>query len=319
MRNVITSVAPLYDARGEITAVMGMLSDVTEKAELEMQLVHAQKLESIGQLAAGIAHEINTPTQYVGDNARFLKKAFADLAGLISGFVVLLEAERNHAVTPELVEAFEAAIQECDLGYLSTEIPAAISQTLEGVERVTRIVRAMKDFSHPDSNERTLTDLNKTIESTLTVARNEWKYVADMVMDFDPDLPPVPCLAGEFNQVILNMVINAAHAIREVVGDAAPTKGTITVSTRRSGDWVEVQIRDTGAGIPEAIRGRIFDPFFTTKGVGRGTGQGLAISHQVIVKKHGGSINVESEVGVGTTFVLRLPLGESVPLEGRAA
>jgi PAS domain S-box-containing protein len=317
--SVVASLAPLYNSRGEITAVVGMLADITEKTQLELQLRQAQKLESIGQLAAGIAHEINTPTQYVGDNTRFLKKAFADLTGLLSGYLILLQAVKDGTATPELVATIEEAVQEADFEYLTQEIPAAISQTLEGVERVTRIVRAMKDFSHPDSAEKVLTDLNKTIESTLTVARNEWKYSADMVTDFDPELPMVPCLQGEFNQVILNLVINASHAIRDVIAVGSTGKGTITVSTRRDGAWAEVRVRDTGAGIPEAIRGRIFDPFFTTKGVGKGTGQGLAISRQVMVNKHGGSIDFQSEVGVGTTFILRLPLGEAATMEGRAA
>jgi len=317
--DTVCSFAPLFDTEGEVTAIVGVMSDMTERKRLEMQLVQAQKLESIGQLAAGIAHEINTPTQYVGDNTRFLKKAFGDLVGLLSGFTILLEAARNGTVNSELVQAVEKAIGESDLEYLGQEIPAAINQTLEGVERVTKIVRAMKDFSHPDTSEKSLTDLNKTIESTLTVARNEWKYWADMVTDLEPELPLVPCHAGQVNQVILNLVTNAAHAIREVVGDATRGKGTITVSTRRAGDWAEVRVQDTGAGIPEAIRGRIFDPFFTTKGVGKGTGQGLAITHQVIVKKHGGSIDFESEVGRGTTFVVRLPIEEAAHAEGEAA
>jgi signal transduction histidine kinase len=193
-----------------------------------------------------------------------------------------------------------------------SEVPKAIDQTLEGVERVARIVRAMKEFSHPGSAEKTAINLNQAIESTITVARNEWKYVADLVLELEPSLPPVFCLPGEFNQVVLNLVINASHAIAERVGDGSKGKGKITVGTRRDGDWVEVRVQDTGAGIPRAIQNRMFEPFFTTKPVGKGTGQGLAIARSVIVDKHGGTIHFESEEGVGTTFVLRLPINPTI-------
>ena len=169
----------------------------------------------------------------------------------------------------------------------------------------------MKEFSHPSAAEKTSADLNHCILSTVTVSRNEWKYVADLETDLDAGLPPVCCVPGELNQVFLNLIVNAAHAIGDVVGDSAERKGKIVVNTRRDGDWVEIRIADTGTGIPEEIRGRIFDPFFTTKDVGRGTGQGLAIAHNVVVDKHGGTLRVESEVGKGTTFIVRLPI-ESV-------
>jgi len=155
-------------------------------------------------------------------------------------------------------------------------------------------------------------DLNHAIENTITVAKNEWKYVAEMETDFDPALPPVPCLPGELNQVILNMIINAAHAIADVMGDGSKGKGTIRITTRRDGNWAEIRISDTGTGIPEAIRDRIFDPFFTTKEVGKGTGQGLAIARSMIVDKHGGTIDFETQEGKGTTFIIRLPLEEKV-------
>ncbi|MBV9849173.1 MAG: PAS domain S-box protein [Armatimonadetes bacterium] len=296
---------------------MGFLllaADITERRLLESQLAQAQKLESIGQLAAGIAHELNTPIQYVGDNARFLQESFADLEGVLRTYAALAEAARSGPVPAALLEDVEAAAERADLEYLLGEIPTAIAQSLEGVERVAGIVRAMKEFSHPGTAHKTAVDLNRAIESTLTVARNEWKYVADLVTDLDPALPPVPCLPGELNQVFLNIIVNAAHAIGDVVGDGAGGKGTITVTTRAvppaAPTRAEVRIADTGCGIPPEIRGRIFDPFFTTKGVGRGTGQGLAIAHGIVVEKHGGAIACESEVGRGTTFVIRLPLQE---------
>ena len=176
---------------------------------------------------------------------------------------------------------------------------------------MARIVGAMKEFSHPGVSEKTSIDINRAIESTLTVSHNEWKYVAELVTDLAPDLPLVRCLPGEFNQVILNLIVNAAHAIADTVQNGSATKGTITISTRHRGNWLEIRIADTGPGIPEKIRTRIFDPFFTTKAVGKGTGQGLAIAHSVVVDKHGGTITFETELGRGTTFIIRLPLNES--------
>jgi signal transduction histidine kinase len=287
---------------------------------MEVQLRHALKLESIGQLAAGIAHEINTPTQFIGDNARFLQEGFGDLTALLRQYEKLLASAKTEALLPKLVEETEAAVARADLDYLMAEIPKAVAQSLQGVERVTKIVRAMKDFSHPGTDEKTPVDLNKAIESTITVARNEWKYVAEMVAEFDSTLPPVPCLPGEFNQVILNLIVNAAHTIADVVGDGGKGKGTITVSTRRAANWAEIRIRDTGAGIPEKVRDRIFEPFFTTKGVGKGTGQGLAIARSVVVDKHGGTIAFETDTGRGTTFIIRLPMNPAVAAaKGKAA
>jgi PAS domain S-box-containing protein len=282
--------------------------DITERKQLEAQLALAQKMESIGQLAAGIAHEINTPAQYVSDNICFLRDAFHDLEQLLGHYVRLLDANKAGAIPSALLAEIEATTAAVDLTYLVAEIPQAIQQSQQGIERVTKIVRAMKEFSHPGAEEKSETDLNHAIETTITVARNEWKYVADVVTDFDPTLPLVRCLSGEFNQVILNLIVNAAHAIADVVGNSGASKGTITVRTRHDENWAEIRISDTGTGIPEAIRMKIFDPFFTTKGVGKGTGQGLAIAHSVIVDKHGGTITCETEVGKGTTFIIRLPL-----------
>jgi two-component system, NtrC family, sensor kinase len=310
--------SPMFGPNGTLLGYVGTVEDITarktiegERNAIEVQLRHAQKLEAIGQLAAGIAHEINTPTQYIGDNTRFIRDAFGDLSKLIENYEKLFQASRQKGVTPQLIEQVDAARQAAEVDYLLNEVPKALTQSLEGVERVATIVRAMKEFSHPGNSTKTAVDLNHAIESTITVARNEWKYVAEVETDLDRGLPPVPCLAGEFNQVILNLIINATHAISDVVGDGSKGKGTITVSTRRQGDWVEIRIKDTGAGIPEKIRGRIFEPFFTTKGVGKGTGQGLAISRSVVVDKHGGSISFETALGTGTTFIVRLPLTAS--------
>ncbi len=310
-----TSKVPMRNEHGEVVGVLGTYLDLTplkraeqERQMMEVQLRQAQKLEAIGQLAAGIAHEINTPTQYVGDNTRFFQDSFQNIRKVLESHAELLHAAKGNALTPELIARAEQAAAKGDLEYLFEQIPAAITETLEGIGRITKIVRAMKEFSHPGGKEKALANLNKAIESTVTVARHEWKYVADMHLGLDPDLPGVPCFLGEFNQAILNLIINAAHTIADALREHPGTKGTITVTTRRDGNHVEVRVSDTGTGIPEAIRPRIFEPFFTTKPVGKGTGQGLSIVYGNVVKKHGGTVRFESEVGKGTTFILRLPL-----------
>jgi two-component system, NtrC family, sensor kinase len=286
---------------------IGSVRDVTARTALESQLVQAQKLESIGQLAAGIAHEINTPIQFIGDNARFLQDAFDGLKTVLDACSELIEAGDGGAGTALTAKA-RTAVEQADLEYLNEEVPKAIRQSLEGVDRVSRIVSAMKDFSHPGTKEKQPIDLNRAIESTVAVSRNEWKYVADVETELEESLPLVPCLAGELNQVILNVIVNAAHAIAEANRAGSEAKGKIRIATRHRGSCVEIRISDTGTGIPDGIRTKIFDPFFTTKEVGRGTGQGLAIAHAVIKDKHGGTIEVESEVGQGSTFVIQLPL-----------
>jgi two-component system, NtrC family, sensor kinase len=314
-RNLEAHTAPFRKSNGAVESVLTVARDVTnrkraeeERRLMEVQLRQAQKLESIGQLAAGIAHEINTPTQYVGDNTRFLQDAFASIAQVFKNYDELLLAAKNNSATPELIARVEASLATSDLAYLFEQIPAAIKETLEGIERVTKIVRAMKEFSHPGGKEKAAADLNKAIETTTTVARNEWKYVADLDLDLDPALPPVPCYLGEFNQCILNLVVNAAHAIGDAVEKQPGAKGRITIRTRREGGFVEVRVGDTGTGIPAAARPRIFEPFFTTKAVGKGTGQGLSIVYNTIVKQHGGTATFETETGRGTTFILRLPV-----------
>ncbi len=292
----------------EIIGAVLTFRDISQRRTLEGQLIQAQKLESIGQLAAGIAHEINTPTQFIGDNLRFLKEAFEELEPALVGLEQMAGEEAATAHAALGAAGVPTTPDPDDLAYLMEEVPKAISQSLEGVERVARIVRSMKEFSHPGADEMQSVDLNRAIESTLTVCRNEWKYVADVVTDLDPDLPLVTCLPGECNQVFLNLIINASHAIAEAARGDNDAKGTITVQTRSSPEAVEIRITDTGTGIPPEHRSKLFDPFFTTKEVGRGTGQGLAIARSVVVEKHGGAIWFDSELGRGTTFVVQLPI-----------
>lgn len=284
-----------------------MRDEMNRRKQLENQLVQAQKLESIGQLAAGVAHEINTPMQYVADNIRFLNESFEGLLKVIAAYTDATSAPDDDGLRQRLVDA-AAVAADADLAFLRAEVPTALTQSIEGVAHIADIVRAMKGFSHPGSEAKEPSDLNNAIESTVVVCRHKWKYVADVQLDLLPGLPKVPCYLGEFNQVILNLIVNAADAIADVVGDGSERRGSIRIATRRDGEHAVITVVDSGAGIPDEIKNRIFDPFFTTKGVGKGTGQGLAICHNTVVTRHAGAIAVESTPGVGTSFTIRLPL-----------
>ena len=215
---------------------------------------------------------------------------------------------RAGAPPPDVIARLDAIFANGRIDYILAEAPKALEQSMDGLHRVANIVGAMKDFSHPSVGEKGLANLNEAIASTVTVATNEWKYVAEMETIFDPELPPVCCLRDEINQVVLNLIVNAAHAIDEVVVGGSTGKGTIRIETIYDDGWAEIRVSDTGYGIPESARARVFDPFFTTKAVGKGTGQGLAIAYSVIVEKHGGDISFETELGRGTTFIIRLPV-----------
>ena len=273
----------------------GLLFDISTQRILEADLRASQKLEGIGRLASGIAHEINTPVQFVGDNVSFLKEAFGNITALIAKYRAIV------GMTPEIRDAEEAA----DLSFLLDNVPDTLESSAEGLHRIATIVRSMKEFAHPDRKQKERVDLNTNIESTLTIARNEYKLVADVITDLAA-LPMVLCHPGEINQVVLNMIVNAAHAIGDVVSEGR--RGKITVTTRVDGDDVIITIGDTGGGIAPEHHDRVFEPFFTTKEVGRGTGQGLAIARSIVIDKHHGQISFESELGVGTTFTIRLPI-----------
>ncbi|KAF0189928.1 MAG: multi-sensor signal transduction histidine [Desulfobulbaceae bacterium] len=275
----------------------------------QTQLLQANKLESVGQLAAGIAHEINTPVQFIGTNIEFLKESFQNVKRLVDVVEEQIRALSEGADIQRSLKALTDMLAEIDWDYLSEELPTAIGQSQDGIHRITKIVQAMKEFSHPSSKEKVKNDLNKLIDTTVIVATNEWKYVADVRTEFDPELPLVCCLADELGQVVLNILVNAAHAIEsKLSSDPQKKKGTITISTRHDQQHVVIRIADTGSGIPKEIQGRVFDPFFTTKVVGKGTGQGLAIAHDVVTQKHGGTLNLETEPGKGTVFIIRLPI-----------
>jgi len=303
---------PLQDKSGSRIGWVSTIQDITERRILETEFSQGQKLQSIGQLAAGIAHEINTPTQFVSDNTRFLQDSFKDLSRLIEKYRQLEKALTEGSDTNDLLPEITDLADEIDVEFLSEDIPKAIEQSLDGLGRVSDIVRAMKDFAHPDVNEKKSENLNRIIESTATVARNEWKYVSEMKLELDPDLPLVVCKGSEIGQVLLNIIINAAQAIEDAIGDETGKLGEIKITTHRDDEWVEIRISDTGTGIPEESRSHVFDHFYTTKEVGKGTGQGLAISHSAITKNHQGSLTFETEMGKGTTFIIRLPFIEDL-------
>ena len=285
----------------------GLMLDITEVRRRGLEVAASQKLESVGRLAAGVAHEINTPVQFVTDNVHFVRTSMTDIAAVVLAYRALQQAVQSQGdVIGAAQRAVEAEIS-ADLDYILENAPLAIESSIEGLGRIATIVRSMKEFAHPDQAVKQPADLNQAIRSTLVVAHNEYKYVAQIDAQLG-DLPLVPCHLGEINQVILNLLVNASHAIADVVKDTG-NLGKLTVRSGVDGEHVEISISDTGMGIPEAVRAKIFDPFFTTKEVGKGTGQGLAIARSVIVNKHGGTLRFETECNKGTTFFIRLPIG----------
>jgi signal transduction histidine kinase len=297
------------EIKEDMRFLRGLMIDVTESRRLVREMAQGQKLESVGRVAAGVAHEINTSVQFISDSVRFVRHAIKDLpraladyralaAGVLSGQDVSAQARRAG-------DTDEAA----DVDYFLQNAPDALDRALEGIGRVGSIVRSMTEFAHPDSRTMADVDINRAIKTTLNMARNEYKTVADLETDFG-DIPTVHCHAGDVNQVVLNLLLNAAHAIGDLVA-GTNNKGRITVRTRAISDYVEISISDTGDGIPESVRSRIFEPFVTTKEIGRGAGQGLALSRGIVVEKLKGSLHFETETGKGTTFYIRLPVSET--------
>ncbi|MBC8131804.1 MAG: PAS domain S-box protein, partial [Deltaproteobacteria bacterium] len=303
-----THIGPMRDNDRVIGAVL-VSQDVTELKNSQREVAAAQRLATVGTMAAGVAHEINTPVQFVNDSILFLRDAARDVFALVAKLQSMRRVVADEQPSVQLqgeISATLAQEQEIDLEYLNENVPNAFQRCLEGMERITTIVRSMKEFSHPAQREMAPVDLNRALQNTLTIARGEYKYVADLEVDLG-EIPLVTCHINEINQVILNLVVNAAHAIGDVVS-GTDRKGTITVRTRQQGEQVVISINDTGTGIPAAIAPRIFEPFFTTKEVGKGTGQGLALVWAVVREKHGGNVTFESKVGQGTTFFLQLPI-----------
>ncbi|NDV18578.1 PAS domain S-box protein [Pseudodesulfovibrio sp. JC047] len=303
------SIGPILDDGGTLIGYVGVARDVSDQLVIEAQLRQSQKLESIGELAAGIAHEINTPTQYVSSNIQFLKDAFVTYSKTIAdshAFVEKVQASAGIESCDWVRDAAASLFDEKELQYLAEDIPQALDESEAGLKRVTEIVRSVKQLAHPGEMHKSYSELNEIVKHAVTVSANEWKYVAEVSFDLDDALPPVYCLIGEIGQVVLNLIINGAHAIEKVKQETGEP-GEISIRTYAAGSMVVLEITDTGVGIPDDVAEKIFDPFFTTKEVGKGTGQGLAIAHNVVVNMHGGAIDVITEMGVGTTFVVRLP------------
>ncbi|KGJ89860.1 MHYT domain-containing protein [Colwellia psychrerythraea] len=291
-----------------------VMRDITERVNLEAQLNQANKLESIGQLAAGIAHEINTPTQYVTDNTSFLKGAFASCIDVIK-FCQNISSKPTEDINKEDINKMKGLLSDSDIEFILEEVPSAITQSLEGLHRISTIVKAMKSFSHPSKGEMQLTSISEAIETTITVARNEWRYIAELVTQFDDDLPKIMCIRDELNQVFLNIIVNATHAIEENSTKSGQIDGKIKILATRQGENIIIKVVDNGAGMTAETQERIFDPFYTTKDVGKGTGQGLSLAYSVIVDRHKGKIEAHSILGEGTTFTISLPIDNDLNLE----
>ncbi|MCG7905081.1 MAG: ATP-binding protein [Candidatus Thiodiazotropha taylori] len=309
--DIVFSVSPMLQSGDEKRVVL-TFSDISERKrvdrermDLERQLNQTHKMEAVGQLAGGIAHEINTPIQYIGDNLKFIKESQQDMQNLLQDYAELSSKAKQQPELQAELEKIDETIEEIDLEYLTEETTNAIDQSITGASQVARIVLAMKEFAHPGGKDMALADLNRIVSNAVAVCKNEWKYVADTQLQLSDNLPDVKCLAGEVSQVVLNIIVNAAHAIEAAKREE---KGTITISTELKDEQVEIRVSDTGTGIPEEAQEYVFNPFFTTKDVGRGTGQGLAIAQDIIVGKHQGELLFETEQGVGTTFIIRLPL-----------
>lgn len=294
----VLSVAPIESGQTSMLSAMFILADISKRKQLEIELRHAQKLESIGRLASGIAHEINTPIQFVGDNAHFLGDAFKDTLGVLDTMHDVLKHEDR------LLKALKNAEDAADIGFIRDELPATVSQILDGVSRVSTIVQGMKRFAYEDGGERAPADLNAAITSTLTVAQSEMRDIAHVELELG-DVPSTPVILSDLNQVFLNLLVNAAHAVEDA---KRGEDGQIVVCTWADATHAYVSIADNGCGIPESIRAQIYDPFFTTKEVGRGTGQGLPLARHIVCDKHAGELRCTSTEGAGTTFVVKLPL-----------
>jgi PAS domain S-box-containing protein len=305
------NINPLKRGGDILEGFMILGRDITENKILETQLLQTNKLEAIGQLAAGVAHEINSPLQYVGDNLKFLNKSFFALSGLLEIFTKASENIDNAELCNMTIRQADELSRKIKLPFLLEQLPMALEQSLDGIDRVSKIVQSMKAFSHPGTGSKMPANINKSIENTVTISRNEWKYDCELELYLDPELPSVPCFESELNQVILNLIVNAADAVHEAKLKDSNLSGLIRIYTTLDNGYAVIKVEDNGSGIPERIKKRIFDPFFTTKDVGKGTGQGLPISHSIIVEKHGGMLYFESEAGRGTVFYIKLPLEEN--------
>ncbi len=301
------TINPITTNEGVLQGFLLYGRDVTEKRHMEMQLLQDQKLKSIGELAAGIAHEINTPTQYVNDNTYFLKESFEQLIELLDLYRNIIKDNQNNEDINPYIQSIKKLEEKIDINFLLEEIPAALKQNLEGLEHIAGIVKSMRSLSRPDNESTVLFDINKAIQDTVNISRNEWKYNSELQLNLDNDLFEIEGYPAEINQVLLNIIINSAHAIEEAIDNGIIGRGNINIKTQNLKKHIQIKIEDNGIGIPDNVIDKIYDPFFTTKDIDKGTGQGLAISYNIIKKKHKGKIIVESTEKKGTKFIIELP------------
>lgn len=294
------SAVPILNSRKEIINFVITHNDITEFKKLQSNLLQAQKMESVGQLSAGIAHEINTPVQYISDNLKFISQGFESVLSLVKKIT-------NSADCNEILSLVKD-LKNSDFDYLAEEIPVALTQSLEGTDQIASIIKAMKEFSHPGVRDRVNTDINKLIQTVLSISKNEWKYNCQTVTELAPDLPHILVYANEINQVLLNIIVNAAQAIGNQIESKVIERGLIKITSAVENGFVKITIQDNGGGIPDEIKNKIYDPFFTTKDVGKGSGQGLYIAHDIVVNKHHGRIELESQAGSGSEFKIYLPI-----------
>jgi PAS domain S-box-containing protein len=315
-KDLFDRMSPVLDEGGKVVAVDGMIVDITERKRIQQELERTQMLQTLGSLVAGIAHEINTPIQFISDNINFLSDSFKEVFGLMEVYRNLKDAAADNSLlesSGEHLKKVAEAEAKADIEFLAEEIPQAITQSLEGMDRVLTIVNAMRGFSHIDERRKAPSDLNKAIQSSLIILRNELKYVSEVVTELDEDLPMVVCSIDEMCQVFMNLFINAAHSIADVIDRGEDERGTIRVKTYSSGKDVIIEVSDTGTGIKPEVIEKIFEPFFTTKEAGKGTGQGLAFVRSIVTEKHTGDLDIETEVGKGTTFKITLPVSPDEP------
>jgi len=304
--DILSRAKAISDENGKAVRIIGTHVDITERKQVEEELFLARKLESVGQLAAGIAHEINTPAQFIGSNLDFINDSIKDVLHLVNQFREISHLATEQQILENETRTVDTLLEDIDWEYLRHELPTAVSQSQDGIKQISKIVLAMKELSHPGTKDKSNININHLINTALTVTSNEWKYDADVDLDLSQELPLVNCFSGEMSQVFINIIVNAAQAIQERLKGNG--KGSINISSGSVDSWVVVKIEDTGGGIPEAAQDHIFDPFFTTKEVGKGTGQGLAIAFDLVVSKHHGKLEFETVEGVGTTFIIKLPL-----------
>lgn len=309
---------PVFGAHGHVLYLLVEAHDMTDFLQvqdrnhrLELEMMQNQKMESLGTLASGVAHEINTPMQYIRDNLDFLADGFGNFLKLLRQAAEIADAAQTESGVPPWLAGrlaqWRAAAEAADMDFLAAETPHAVRQSREGVDRVCAIVQAIKLFSRPDTAEMAPESLQTLVENVLTVSCNQWKYVARVETDFQPDMPKVFCHAGEISQVILHLIVNAAHAIEDKVGKSGAV-GVIAVALRANGDNALLTVTDDGAGIDPDHYAKLFDPFFTTKDPGRGSGHGLSVCHAIVARKHGGALSFCSSQGKGSAFTVSLPI-----------